>query len=616
MRRQLKTLGWTVCVRDVYFLQDVEFLQYNQYKQPTIAVCWEDGDIALSLRPQHSIEVLMEAWQQGDGSLVDATFHKDFKESKRDVSSRETGDFRPASTVQASEMYGMRVIQPYGLLTETEYATLLCDVPASIAKKPIQLPTMQPGVMSTHYLVDLAGISPEVVSGMRRVELYYDTQAQHIKTFLAAANQIHQEQGQHSFFSVVSEAHNLRPDGLKPRSNPPDTLEKLREEHEKAQAMRAAMRAEAAASAAAADTPMQPCDEGDAEEEAMSRKRTAGLGQLSGAQVPSKRARTKKAVLEQAAESKLSKPTPAVLPNLKTGPAGASKPIVKQVETLTTDQRSDTTAGKSKNSALMLRLDANMQQVAKAHLKMCPTGCIKSLEILQPLKFLTQYSKQLSNSLNGVRGSESETSDATLPLNLLNRDLVLSSYLLIWSEARRILDSMMKGPDSEETDMLKDRIADCEDCAVLAVNAVDVMDFEDLAFRVNRTKSLWPSYPRVLQIEVTCRRIQQEMVISYDAVSNDVDKALDHVQNFCDAFLLQEVLDVTETEPPSWSGLETSLFPCVAWMLWDIEGEDDKGGAAEPVDEADAADPVEEQADAETPTASPAQARIFNSGSW
>ena len=199
--------------------QDVDFLEYSQYKEPTVAVCWDDGDLALQLRPAREIQELLQAWKEGVGSLTEPNFQKDFKQAKQNRKRGKIGGFRPQSSVTAAEQYGLRVIQPYGLLTETEYAALLADVPASTNWQPIQLPTAEPGIMSTHYLVDLAGMNPETVNGMRRVELYYDTTAVHTRTFLDAAAQIHQDQGMRSFAKVLKDHHALRPEGLKPRSN-------------------------------------------------------------------------------------------------------------------------------------------------------------------------------------------------------------------------------------------------------------------------------------------------------------------------------------------------------------------------------------------------------------
>ena len=75
------------------------------------------------------------------------------------------------------------------------------------------------------HLIDLQGLPLETILPMRTVEIYIDNFSQHTEFFLDPTIQIHQSQGGNLFAHIAKSEFASRPDGLKPSSSRPQSLQ-------------------------------------------------------------------------------------------------------------------------------------------------------------------------------------------------------------------------------------------------------------------------------------------------------------------------------------------------------------------------------------------------------
>ena len=245
-------------------------------------------------------------------------------------------------------------------------------------------------------MMDMRGLPPETIASCKKLEMYYTSQTQHNECYLSRDKQLHQSQGARVFQHVAQAAFQTRPEKVRPAAQIM-TLEELRVKHRQAAVQAEANRASA---------PPPPADEDpDAED---------GSGSAAPVAAPKSRAfgivvpQLAKATAKSAARKAKAKAAAAAAGGtLGSSPAPggtSSEPgLVRTAVETAEDDRSESTAGNGNRSkqAILVRLDEDMRRVAERHMNNHAAGSVKSLESLDPLRYLLS----LSIALTSVRHS-------------------------------------------------------------------------------------------------------------------------------------------------------------------------------------------------------------------
>ena len=376
--------------------------------------CWDCADCALKLRPGHCLSVLTEWYAAGSGCVQDPTFKSEFDGAiKVWHSLRETGAvaprFSPSASIFMNQSYGLRVSQDFGLVTEGEYKQLLGSFPSALPKskalKPVSLPFLAPNSNTNFFVLDLQGADPQITQGMRVASLYFDTNSQLAEAVLEGAQQLSQEQGNRVFDFVTTSMNERRPQGLKPSAKSrPKTIQQLLNDHD------LHLESQAEPPAATTTTEVVDCksddDDGDDDGPAAGSStdqptRSAGFNLPQTTKTASKK--KAKPFAATAAATNPSAPSPSPVP----APTGRLE-AQRDREGPGGDGRSESTVKNCRNSkadkeGVYQKLDPGMRRVADKYLEVIPNATVRSLEHLDPKQFLLQPSKQLSNSVTGVR---------------------------------------------------------------------------------------------------------------------------------------------------------------------------------------------------------------------
>lgn len=99
----------------------------------------------------------------------------------------------------------------------------------TLKKKMLKIPWHGPNQLSNMHLIDLKGIPPHEVLAMRIVEVYFDSFSEHKEFFLDPSIQLSQSQGGTLFAHIAKSEFASRPDGLKPTSLRPPTLDDIKD---------------------------------------------------------------------------------------------------------------------------------------------------------------------------------------------------------------------------------------------------------------------------------------------------------------------------------------------------------------------------------------------------
>ena len=212
------------------------------------------------------------------------------------------------------------------------------------------------------HLIDLVGLKPDVIASMRQVEIYYDSDSRLHEIFLDPSTQLVQGQGLSCFRSIAKKEMENRGDGLKPLSSRPLNLQEMLEKK---------------VEEVTDETTLAPAP-------AFAPK-VAGVAFGTMAKVQPKRA-SKRPNAPTHVES-LDAPEP--LPALEDGAQSESR----------FSETSKSKKGKADG------LDEEMQQVASAHLATHSGSSVKSLQMLQPEKFLFQESDQKYAASSTLKGA-------------------------------------------------------------------------------------------------------------------------------------------------------------------------------------------------------------------
>ena len=301
----------------------------------------------------------------------------------------------PFGSVSKNVQHGFEVYQEYGLLTEQEYGKIAGHLPQELQNKGpsvVKLPYMSPSANSNYYLVDLLDVEAHVVASIRKVRIYYNVCTELQVAILEHGKQLTKDHARAVYSHAVDKEQSQRPAPLKPSANRPQSLDAF---VQKFQGL-----ADAAEAAAAVKSEPEPdeaeaggSDNGDEQKQKQGNPdRAMGLF-FDDDDMPKPKKKAKAAGKGSAASAA----TPASTAS-PAGPSVVPTPSKSKLEAVETNSAS--TVGKTKG---FQNLDKDMTFVAQRHLLNCPTSKATSLEHLYPVKFLLEPSKQLSNSLSGVR---------------------------------------------------------------------------------------------------------------------------------------------------------------------------------------------------------------------
>lgn len=365
------------------------FAEVNDLGVVLVEVCFPCGDLGLKLRPASTLKQLADVYTNQNGQRAsDPSFPTEFDEGKVAQAKIEEGEvlaYSPSSNVLCSTAYGFQLYQEYAALTEAEYVELTGKPTVDLKLTAISLPFKAPGQNSNLYAMDLAGFPLEQQLSVRKVKIFYNTEAAHEEMYLTPSVQVHQEQGMHVFKHVVKLHMDKRPAIAKPLFTRPNNLGQHIQLHEqKSEVLKAQLHAEARAAADSEDEhePGSGEDE-EADEVQQVRRKPLGVGggSLAGSTlVPKKKARAQDA-------SSRKRPAPELCDD---------------------DQSSKKSKGTKKEETTAMRLEALDETMRKVALKHLESGgaSFKCLEQLEPLVFLQGEvdKKTLKNTVTNAAG--------------------------------------------------------------------------------------------------------------------------------------------------------------------------------------------------------------------
>lgn len=184
-------------------------------------MCIDCADVAMKLRPGKLLGRLIEikGMEAKAASISeDPTFPAEMDHAMR-VRNGElpVPQLCPATNIFMQGSYGFRVKQEFGALTDQEFRDLVERAPSAASLKPIELPWNGPSANITKlFLVHLDQLAPELVLGMRRVELFYDNCSTNQEVYLSPQTQFNQNQADFVWkhiFNQESDADSDEPPG-------------------------------------------------------------------------------------------------------------------------------------------------------------------------------------------------------------------------------------------------------------------------------------------------------------------------------------------------------------------------------------------------------------------
>ena len=342
-----------------------------------------------------------------------------FKEEFLSATAVSKGEVQPNfshSSVCRRTSHGLEIYQEFGLVTESEYGLLTGHLPSELQKVKggpslVKIPFGGRLLNSNYFLIDLQGLEPGVVTTLRKVRIYYKCQTELKTAILQMGEQLSKDQAKNVYTHQVAKEMAKRNSQLKPAAGQrPESVPALIKKFEN---LKAAM-AETTAAGFAARAQDGEADEPDDDESddekplAPAPKRTMGFNDDDDDDPkPKKKAKAKatpKATATPAPPANTSQPaaTREDLPSFPSVTATSARTQRGGDRQERWEKGSTSTAGRKKDKeSAFSHLDADMRAVAEKH---CINASTKStsLEYLQPLKFLLEPSKALTNALNGA----------------------------------------------------------------------------------------------------------------------------------------------------------------------------------------------------------------------
>ena len=315
------------------------------------------------------------------------------------ASGKAQAAFGSASEVSTSQAYGMRMEQTYALFTTEEFGPVLGQLPPEMKKskktQAVPIPFGKPDTASFFWMVDLNGLPSEVRDWCKKVTVYYDTSANMQEVFLAAADNLAKDQGKRLFPIIAAGHMEGRPSQVRPGADRPLSLEEWKNK------LRPAVIESGPPADQASDGDEDSDDAPLAPPSRPGQKRTLGFALPSSSSNKPKAATKAKASAAKAKAKVAPAPVAAAVAAESLPPTGSQASRTSRAGNVDAEARSESTVGNAAKKTL--RLDTDMAMVAKKHLASSPHAQVKSLEVLDGLRFLREgSSKALVNNLNGA----------------------------------------------------------------------------------------------------------------------------------------------------------------------------------------------------------------------
>ena len=232
-------LGCDVCMKTVVaLLPDREFVDVAEAVKKGATKGASDADVMLRDMVLAAIERYREQQDEGNRPL-----------------------FSPASTVSNMTGYGYRVYWEVLLCSASDLTTLSGRPAKSLGAAPIKI-KLDGENAQTFWPLSMQGLSEDQVRGIKRMQVYYDTQVEHGECFLSPEHQLHQDHGTKNFGFYTKKHFAARP-GVGRVGGKPYILKKLIQEAE----MQEAKNAATVAAVSAASSRKQPEKGSDSSEE-------------------------------------------------------------------------------------------------------------------------------------------------------------------------------------------------------------------------------------------------------------------------------------------------------------------------------------------------------------
>lgn len=347
-------------------------------------MCIDCADVAMKLRPGKLLGRLIEikGMEAKAASISeDPTFPAEMDHAMR-VRNGElpVPQLCPATNIFMQGSYGFRVKQEFGALTDQEFRDLVERAPSAASLKPIELPWNGPSANITKlFLVHLDQLAPELVLGMRRVELFYDNCSTNQEVYLSPQTQFNQNQADFVWKHIFERSKTSRPDPLRPGADPPPTVEEVQA---KCDAAEEKQRLVLAGKDSLAEKFLEN-QESDADSD---EPPGAAVGMGAGSLATAKKA-TRKPGAGAGAKSRTQK--------LQVAQNSLHQKLQLDDEVASSSKKGRTSSAKKTaegNPSCIATLDEEMRNIAQNHLGTSKGSGIKSLENLIPFTYLTDGS--------------------------------------------------------------------------------------------------------------------------------------------------------------------------------------------------------------------------------
>ena len=350
-------------------------------------MCIDCADVAMKLRPGKLLGRLIEI-KSMDAKAASISEDPTFPAEMDHATRVRNGELPipqlcPANNIFMQGSYGFRVKQEFGALTDGEFRELVARAPSAASLKPIELPWNGPSANSSKlFLIHLDQLAPELVLGMRRVELFYDNCSTNQEVYLSPQTQFNQNQADFVWKHIFERSKTSRPDPLRPGADPP-TVEEFQAKCDAAEEKQRAKLANKEDLAAAFLENQQDSDGDSTEPPGVAVG--MGTGSLAAAKKSSRR--------------------PGVGAKTRTKLQGAQTSLQQKLgqddEAASSSKKGRTTSAKGGTAP---SLDEEMRNIAQNHLGTTKGSGVKSLENLDPFIYLTDGSnpKAQASYIRGV----------------------------------------------------------------------------------------------------------------------------------------------------------------------------------------------------------------------
>lgn len=195
-------------------MQAVDWGAHTEKGIPIDEFCFKCSDICGRIRPLMTKEQALEAYLQRDASAANQIFGQEFDEASTKFDEMETDmlPFMPSSAVQTKRDVGIEIYQEYGLIDEAEFFRLTGMTPKAASKKPSPFPAPSPssdGKKMQRFLFSLRGLPADEIAAMTKIKVFFHDSAEFSKHYLAARDQLLQNQGQYVFSFALAKTEKL-----------------------------------------------------------------------------------------------------------------------------------------------------------------------------------------------------------------------------------------------------------------------------------------------------------------------------------------------------------------------------------------------------------------------